>query len=73
MPAVVAPIAGLLAGRVGSRPILVPGMVEVLGMTQHRATGTSLFVIIPTALVSAVIYALSAQMDWALVALFSNR
>jgi EmrB/QacA subfamily drug resistance transporter len=27
MPAVVAPIAGLLAGRVGSRPILVPGMV----------------------------------------------
>jgi MFS family permease len=27
MPAVVAPIAGLLAGRIGSRPILVPGMV----------------------------------------------
>lgn len=64
---------GLLSGLlgIGGAAILVPGMTDVLGMSQHRATGTSLFVIIPTALVSAVIYALSGHLDWILVVLFS--
>src|SRR5579884_978790 len=71
--AIIGILTGLLSGLlgIGGAAILVPGMVEVLGMSQHRATGTSLFVIIPTALVSAVPYALSGQMDVVLVALFS--
>src|SRR5262245_9257384 len=71
--AVIGFLTGILSGLlgIGGAAILVPGMVDVLGMTQHRATGTSLFVIIPTALVSAVVYALSGTMDWVLVALFS--
>src|SRR5688572_18733074 len=64
---------GLLSGLlgIGGAAVLVPGMTDILGMSQHRATGTSLFVIIPTAAVAAVVYALGAQMDWSLVALFS--
>src|SRR5579884_1849239 len=71
--AIIGVLTGLLSGLlgIGGAAILVPGMVEILGMSQHKATGTSLFVIIPTALVSAVPYALSGQMDIVLVALFS--
>jgi uncharacterized membrane protein YfcA len=66
-------LTGLLSGLlgIGGAAILVPGMVDVLGMSQHRATGTSLFVIIPTAFVSAIIYLLNGQLDWPLVILFS--
>jgi uncharacterized protein len=66
-------LTGLLSGLlgIGGAAILVPGMVDVLGMSQHRATGTSLFVIIPTAFVSAIVYAQHGQMDWSLAALFS--
>jgi uncharacterized membrane protein YfcA len=66
-------LTGLLSGLlgIGGAAILVPGMVDVLGISQHRATGTSLFVIIPSAFVSAIVYALNGQMDWPLVALFS--
>jgi uncharacterized membrane protein YfcA len=66
-------LTGLLSGLlgIGGAAILVPGMVDVLGMSQHRATGTSLFVIIPTAFFAAIVYALSGQMDWPLVVLFS--
>jgi uncharacterized membrane protein YfcA len=71
--ALIGALTGLLSGLlgIGGAAILVPSMVDVLGMSQHRATGTSLFVIIPTALVSAVIYAFSGQLDWILVVLFS--
>ncbi len=62
-------ISGLLG--IGGAAVLVPGLVDVLGVNQHRASGTSLFVIVPTAFVSAVVYALSAQTDWGLVVLFS--
>jgi len=70
---VIGALTGLLSGLlgIGGAAILVPGMTEVLGISQHRATGTSLFVIIPTALVSAVIYAMSGQLDWILAILFS--
>lgn len=66
-------MTGLLSGLlgIGGAAILVPGMVEVLGISQHKAAGTSLFVIIPTALVSAIIYALGEQMDWMLSLVFS--
>ena len=66
-------LTGLLSGLlgIGGAAILVPGMVDLLGMSQHRATGTSLFVIIPTAFVAAIVYAPGGQMDWSLAALFS--
>ena len=65
--------SGLLSGLlgIGGAAILVPGMVELLHMRQHQAHGTSLFIMIPTAALSAVVYALNANMDWRLVALFS--
>jgi len=62
-------LSGLLG--IGGAAILVPGMTDLLGVSQHRASGTSLLVMIPTAAVAAVVYALGAQMDWSLVALFS--
>jgi uncharacterized membrane protein YfcA len=62
-------LSGLLG--IGGAAILVPGMTDLLGVSHHRATGTSLFVMIPTAAVAAIVYALGAQMDWSLVALFS--
>ena len=44
-------VSGMLG--VGGGIFMVPGMVLFLGMTQHVAEGTSLLVIIPTALVGA--------------------
>jgi hypothetical protein len=71
--ALVGAATGLLSGLlgIGGAAVLVPGMTDLLGISQHRAAGTSLFVMIPTAAVAAVVYALGAQMDWSMVALFS--
>lgn len=44
-------ISGMLG--VGGGLLMVPGMVLMLGLTQHVAEGTSLLVIIPTAVVGA--------------------
>jgi len=44
-------VSGMLG--VGGGVLMVPGMVLFLGMTQHVAEGTSLLVIIPTAVVGA--------------------
>jgi uncharacterized protein len=48
--------AGLLAGvfGVGGGVLMVPAMVLLLGFEQHLAAGTSLLVIIPTAVVGTV-------------------
>ena len=50
---------GLLSGLfgVGGGVILVPAMVALLGMAQHRAQGTSLAIIVPTAIVGVWTYA----------------
>lgn len=63
-------IAGLVAGflGVGGGILLVPLMVGFLGLTQHKAHGTSLAVIIPIAIISAIVYALRGNMNWVLVA-----
>ncbi|HEV7677994.1 MAG TPA: sulfite exporter TauE/SafE family protein [Candidatus Dormibacteraeota bacterium] len=47
-------ISGMLG--VGGGILMVPSMVLFLGMTQHLAEGTSLLVIIPTALVGAFVH-----------------
>jgi uncharacterized membrane protein YfcA len=48
--------AGLLGGLlgVGGGVLFVPGIVIVLGLTQHEAEGTSLLAIVPVALVGAL-------------------
>jgi uncharacterized membrane protein YfcA len=56
---------GLLAGLlgVGGGLIMVPGMTQLLKMRQHEAVGTSLLVIIPIALVGAVVLGQSHDVD----------
>jgi len=56
---------GLLAGLlgVGGGLIMVPGMTQLLKMRQHEAVGTSLLVIIPIALVGAVVLGRSHDVD----------
>lgn len=48
--------SGMLAGLlgVGGGLVLVPFLVLVVGMSQHAAEGTSLLVILPTALVASL-------------------
>ena len=58
MPAVVAPIAGLLAGRIGSRPILVPGMVlmaiGLAWLAMVLAPGVAYSSVVPAFVVSGI-------------------
>jgi len=51
-------IAGILSGLlgIGGGIVLVPLMVTYLGITQHMAHGTSLAVIVPTALSASIVY-----------------
>lgn len=59
-------LSGLLG--VGGGFIMVPGMVVLLGETQHVAQGTSLMVIIPTAIVGTITSARVRSMPWRLIA-----
>lgn len=49
-------LAGVVSGLlgVGGGVVLVPGLVILLGLSQHHAEGTSLLAIIPVVLVGAV-------------------
>jgi uncharacterized membrane protein YfcA len=55
IPAIIGLFSGLASGLfgVGGGIVMVPAMIYFLGFTPHQAVGTSLFVIIPTVLVSA--------------------
>lgn len=61
---------GLLAGifsallGVGGGVILVPGMVYLLGMEMHKAIGTSLVIILPTALMGVYRHNLMGNIEW---------
>ena len=59
---------GLLSGLfgVGGGVLAVPAMVGILGISQHRAHGTSLAVVIVTAAVAGAIYATRGHIDWGL-------
>ena len=62
-------VAGMLSGflGIGGGIILVPMMVGLLGLTQHKAHGTSLAIIIPIAMIGTAIYALRGDVNWTLV------
>ena len=51
---------------VGGGLVLVPAMVLLFSFSQHTAEGTSLLVIIPTALVGAIRHARRGYTDWRL-------
>ncbi len=60
---------GLLSGLVGvgGGIVMVPLMIALLGMTQHRAHGTSLASIVPTAFGATIPYAIANPIDWLVV------
>jgi uncharacterized membrane protein YfcA len=53
---------------VGGGAIMIPLMTGALKMRQHTAHGTSLFIIIATALAAAITYQVRTGVNWALVA-----
>ena len=59
-------LAGFLG--IGGGIILVPIMTGLLCLSQHRAHGTSLAVILPIAAVGTVVYATRGDIDWPLAA-----
>lgn len=58
-------LSGLIG--IGGGMIMVPAMVYFLNMTQHKAQGTSLFVIIPTAFFGAFLYSLYGHLNLEIV------
>lgn len=69
--AIIAFIAiGLLAGvmgaslGVGGGIVYVPALVSLFAFAQHEAQGTSLAVIVPSALVAAVVHARAGRVVW---------
>jgi len=65
-------VVGLLAGSVsaslgvGGGIIFVPALVVLFGFDQHLAQGTSLAVIVPTAIVGAWVHARAGRVVWRL-------
>lgn len=57
-------INGLLG--IGGGTILIPAMVFLLHREQHTAHGTSLAIILPTAIVSTLVYHANSHIDWEL-------
>ncbi|MGB9603427.1 MAG: sulfite exporter TauE/SafE family protein [Verrucomicrobiia bacterium] len=55
IPALIGLFGGIASGLfgVGGGVVMVPAMIYFLSLTPHQAVGTSLFVIIPTVLMSA--------------------
>jgi len=70
MTVVVLVVVGLLAGTmaaalgVGGGIVFVPALVVLLDFTQHVAQGTSLAVIIPTAVIATIVHARHGRVDW---------
>jgi len=59
-------LAGLLAASlgIGGGIIYVPALVSLFEFLQHRAQGTSLAVIIPTAIIAALVHAREDRVVW---------
>ena len=63
-------LIGLLTGLVnglfgsGGGTIAVPAMVLLLGVEEHKAHSTAIFIILPLTLMSAVVYLQNSHVDW---------
>jgi uncharacterized membrane protein YfcA len=62
-------VAGLIAGflGIGGGIILVPMMVT-LGLSEYKAHGTSLAIIVPISIIGAAVYAIRGDINWIFVA-----
>lgn len=61
-------VAGLVVGflGVGASTVVVPALTFWLGVEEHAAHGTTSAVVLPTALVSAFLYARGGYINWPL-------
>lgn len=66
-------VAGALAASlgIGGGVIFVPALVVLFAFDQHIAQGTSLAVILPTAVVGTITHARAGRIDWRLVAVLA--
>jgi uncharacterized membrane protein YfcA len=66
-------IIGILSGLlgVGGGIFLVPALVSYFDIEQHKAHAVSLAVVLPTALVSAIVYGFQGQVDINLAAMLA--
>ena len=64
-------VAGGVAGLfgVGGGVVVVPGLVLWLGMTQYRASGTSVAAIIASSAAALAFFAIDGQVEWLAVVL----
>jgi len=59
--------AGTLSGfiGIGGGVIIVPALIYILGLTQHQATGTSLFILaMPVVFLGVINYAKTQNVNW---------
>jgi uncharacterized membrane protein YfcA len=59
--------AGMLSGfvGVGGGVVIVPALVFFLGLTQHQAQGTSLFILVlPVGILAVMNYSKTANINW---------
>ena len=49
---------------IGGGIVFVPALVALFGFDQHLAEGTSLLVIVPTALIGTMAHARAGRVDW---------
>lgn len=63
-------VTGLIASTlgIGGGIIFVPSLVVFFEFAQHTAQGTSLAVIVPTAVVGAVVHGRRGRVDWRVAA-----
>lgn len=60
-------VAGVMSGfvGVGGGVVIVPALVYFLGLTQHQAQGTSLFILVlPVGILAVLNYAKSENINW---------
>lgn len=64
-------VAGVLSGLlgVGGGIVMVPGLVLLLGLSQHRAHATSLAAIVPIAVAGAATFGIGGRVNYALAGL----
>ena len=61
--------AGTLASTLGVGGGIIPALVALFGFSQIEAQGTSLAIILPTAILSTIVHARAKRIEWKVAAL----